>query len=71
MTPQKVVSEYPLGKEKVADREMRKNASESHDDGCVVPRNVTVVNDVHESNAPYPIVVTLDGIVTLVNDVHD
>ena len=40
-------------------------------DGCVVPRNVTVVNDVHVRNAYFSIVVRLDGIVILVNDVHD
>ena len=45
--PQKDVSEYPLGKEKVGDGEMPRNTHESHVEGCDVPRNVTIVNDVH------------------------
>ena len=71
MTPQKDVSEYPLGKEKVADGEMSSNAFEKHVDGCFVPRNVTVVNDVHDKNAYFSIDVTLGGIVILANDVHE
>ena len=70
MTPQKVASEYPLGKEHVGGGSMPVNADEEHVDGCSVPRNVTVVNDSHIPNAPDPIDVTLEGIVILSNDKH-
>ena len=57
-----------MGKENVSEEGQSVNAPELHDDGWIVPSNITVDNDEHLLNAYLPIYVTLFGIVIFVND---